>query len=133
MFSVLSIRMWYPISITTSLGIPNQLLIYFRSLNYLLISQQPKIQPFDLISDVGGILCLFIGMSFVSFFEIIEIFIEIAFICYKNFNSSPQNLYQPNQPIQKSSILTDLIVRLNEFENEINQNDNISVKEWHFR
>ena len=34
----------------------------------------------DLISNIGGNLGLFIGVSFLSFAEIIELFIEILFI-----------------------------------------------------
>ncbi len=56
--------------------------IYYGSLEYTSISQLPKIQPFDLVSNVGGILGLFIGMSFVSLFEIIEIFIELGFVFF---------------------------------------------------
>ena len=59
--------------------------VYFDSLDYTLIDQIPKMNKLDLISNIGGNLDLFIGVSFLSFAEIIELFIEILFIL-KNFN-----------------------------------------------
>ena len=55
---------------------------YFRSLQYTLITQQPKMLTFDLISSIGGILGLFIGVSFVSLFEITEILMQITFLLF---------------------------------------------------
>ena len=54
--------------------------VYFDSLDYTLIDQIPKMNKLDLISNIGGNLGLFIGVSFLSFAEIIELFIEILFI-----------------------------------------------------
>ena len=59
--------------------------VYFDSLDYTLIDQMPKMNMLDLISNIGGNLGLFIGVSFLSFAEIIELIIEIFFIL-KNFN-----------------------------------------------
>ncbi len=44
-------------------------------------------QTFDLVSNVGGILGLFVGISFVNLFEISEILLEIALPFYKRFNN----------------------------------------------
>ena len=57
--------------------------VYYESLKYTLISQQPKTLLKDLIPNIGGILGLFIGISFLSFIEIIELFIEIILICFQ--------------------------------------------------
>ena len=54
-----------------------KILVYYESLKYTLISQQPKTQLLNLIPNIGGALGLFIGISFLSFIEIIELFIEI--------------------------------------------------------
>ncbi len=43
----------------------------------------PKTKIFDFISNIGGILGLFIGSSFVTLFEIGELLIEISFILTK--------------------------------------------------
>jgi len=54
--------------------------VYFESLKYTLISQIPKTREFDLLSNIGGIFGLFIGVSFVTVFEIGEVFIEVFYI-----------------------------------------------------
>ena len=38
---------------------------------------------FNFISNIGGILGLFLGISFLSFIEIFEIIFEIMFIIFK--------------------------------------------------
>lgn len=63
--------------------------VYFRELKYILIEQSPKTQFFDALSNFGGIMGIFIGASFLSFFEIIELFLEPIFIlaeknCFKS-------------------------------------------------
>ena len=62
-------------------------IVYYESLKYTLITQSPKMQTFDLVSNVGGILGLFVGISFVNLFEISEILLEIALVFYKRFNN----------------------------------------------
>jgi tetrahydromethanopterin S-methyltransferase subunit F len=54
--------------------------VYYEDLKYTLISQQPKIELFGLISNLGGILGLFIGFSFISLLEIIEVLAELVYI-----------------------------------------------------
>ncbi len=56
-------------------------------MEYTKLSEMPKIEPFDLISNIGGILGLFIGCSFVSLFELVEIFLEVYFILFSNKNN----------------------------------------------
>ena len=46
--------------------------VYYESLTHKLISQQPKTLLINLIPNIGAILGLFIGISFLSFIEIIE-------------------------------------------------------------
>jgi len=71
--------------------------VYFESLRYTFINQSPKTKEFDLLSNIGGILGLFIGISFVTLFEIVELFIEILFIIYEQKNTN--KIIQVN-PIQ---------------------------------
>ena len=52
------------------------------------ISQQPITSLTDLISNTGGILGLFLGMSFLSLIEFVEAIIEIFWIVLFP-NSSP--------------------------------------------
>lgn len=53
--------------------------VFYRSLFHTTITQTPKMQIFDLISNIGGLFSLFIGISFVTIFEIFEL-ISIFFI-----------------------------------------------------
>ena len=57
--------------------------VYYSDLKYLLIKQQPKIELFGLISNIGGILGLFLSFSFISLLEIFEILAEYLFIYFK--------------------------------------------------
>ncbi len=50
--------------------------VYYKDLKYIHISQEPKIEVFILVSNIGGILGLFLGISFLSFIEIIEVLSE---------------------------------------------------------
>ena len=59
--------------------------IYFEQLSYTEISQNAKTELVDLVSNIGGLLGLFIGTSFLSFVEIIEIFIEVFVILCTKF------------------------------------------------
>ena len=55
---------------------------YYEDSKYILISQQPKIELFDLVSNLGGILGLFIGFSFISLLEIIEVLAELIYVYF---------------------------------------------------
>ena len=52
--------------------------IYYPTKQYTLITQSPKMQLFDLVSSVGGIMGLFIGFSFLTLIEIIDIIFKIT-------------------------------------------------------
>jgi hypothetical protein len=53
-----------------------RLKIYFGSMNYLEYSELPSISIFSLVSNLGGTLGIFLGMSLLSFTEIIEVFFK---------------------------------------------------------
>jgi len=63
--------------------------VYYHELEYTHINQLPKMDFFDLISNIGGNLGLFIGISFLSFAELIELAIETIHIYSekKNFTN----------------------------------------------
>jgi hypothetical protein len=50
--------------------------------------QIQKEKEFDLLSNIGGILGLFIGVSFVTLFEIGELLIEILLFIFKRKNNN---------------------------------------------
>jgi len=61
------------------------ILVYYKELQYTLISQEAKTEAFCFVSNIGGILGLFLGISFLSFVEILEVLIEIFYILlFKN-------------------------------------------------
>jgi len=54
--------------------------VFYQDLKYTLISQQPKIEVFGLISNLGGILGLFLCFSFLSILELFEVVAELLYI-----------------------------------------------------
>jgi len=61
-----------------------QLCVYYKNLEYTYIDQEAKTETFNFISNMGGILGLFLGISFLSFVEILEILIEYISILFEN-------------------------------------------------
>ena len=55
--------------------------IFYDELQETIISEEIKTQPFDLVSNLGGTLGLFLGLSFLSLIEIFEILFKVLFIC----------------------------------------------------
>ena len=60
--------------------------IYYGQLQETIIEQSPKMQITDLVSTIGGILGLFLGMSFLSIVEFIEILVQTLIILLRNDN-----------------------------------------------
>ena len=56
--------------------------VYYPQFSYTVITELRKIPIIDLFSNIGGTLGLFLGISFLSFIEIVELVIEIL-IYYK--------------------------------------------------
>ncbi len=56
--------------------------IYYNDMRYTEISQQAKMVISDLISGLGGEFGLFIGVSFLSFIETVELFLEVLINLY---------------------------------------------------
>ncbi|XP_078319796.1 FMRFamide-activated amiloride-sensitive sodium channel-like [Crassostrea virginica] len=52
-------------------------LIYYEDLNYEKITEEPLYDGFQLISDIGGALGLFMGASILSFVEVLQFMIEL--------------------------------------------------------
>jgi hypothetical protein len=61
-----------------------RLKIYFGSMNYLEYKESPSISLFSLISNLGGTLGIFLGMSLLSFTEILEVFLKHLFSMNEN-------------------------------------------------
>lgn len=54
----------------------------FSDLSSLEIIQIPKMNSFDLVSNVGGLLGLFIGITFLSFVEVLELIIDVFYVLF---------------------------------------------------
>jgi hypothetical protein len=58
--------------------------LYYDSLSYELSTESPKMTLADLLASIGGNLGLFMGMSLMSFSEILEVLLEIIIIKLRN-------------------------------------------------
>jgi hypothetical protein len=76
----------YPNRTTKQVIMENTLAVnvYYEDLKYTLISETPKMSIFDLVANTGGTLGLFIGVSLLSFVEIVEILLEFIIILCEN-------------------------------------------------
>lgn len=52
--------------------------VYYDELKYTYISESPDVHFVDLISNIGGILGIFLGISFLSIIEVIEILLKLV-------------------------------------------------------
>ncbi len=52
--------------------------VFFNELKYTKVTQIPKINVADLVAAIGGTMDLFLGMSFISSFEIVILLFEIT-------------------------------------------------------
>jgi hypothetical protein len=77
--------------------------VYYRNLKYTFITQQAKMHVFDIISNIGGTLGLFVGMSFVTLFEATEIFIESVYLRLNRiFNKNEHSTKKTNKISEKT-------------------------------
>lgn len=60
--------------------------VYYENLAYKVIKESPKMEIADFVSNIGGTCGLFIGMSFLSFLEILEFLIEVVYILLEKEN-----------------------------------------------
>jgi hypothetical protein len=77
--------------------------VYYKTLKYTSITQQAKMKWEQLISNLGGYLGLFVGLSFVSLFEITEIVIELIYILIGKRNTIQQQV----RPDKNSELRTE--------------------------
>jgi hypothetical protein len=57
--------------------------VYYNELKYTVINEKPETESFKFISEIGGILGLFLGISFLSLIEIFEIIYEIQLVLFR--------------------------------------------------
>jgi hypothetical protein len=86
------ISKYQDISLVTDEQISNSVImldIYFESLTYTEIAEVPVFTIINLISNIGGTLGLFLGLSLLSFIEIVELFFNILM---NEFNSKVNSI-----------------------------------------
>jgi hypothetical protein len=57
--------------------------VYFASQEYTEIRETPKMSPFDLISNLGGVLGIFLGLSIFTLAEVMEILILMISLFFR--------------------------------------------------
>lgn len=67
-----------------------KIFIYFEDIKYTRISEAPTITFVDLIANIGGTLGLFIGISLLSFVELIELIFDIVVIVWVSYKTKRQ-------------------------------------------
>ncbi|XP_077989200.1 epithelial sodium channel subunit gamma-like [Glandiceps talaboti] len=65
-----------------------RLRVYFSELNYESITEKPEFDEVALLSNLGGLMGLYIGASVISLFEFIEFIIDIFGIMFKKAKSA---------------------------------------------
>jgi len=83
--------------------------IFYNEFKYTLLTETAKTSGMDLVSNIGGMLSLFIGLSFVSLFEFIEIIIELCCIFLQSNKTDFLNRSRNNKDLQQ---------RISDLENE---------------
>jgi len=62
--------------------------VYYEEFKYSFIKQNPKMEIFDLLSNIGGTFSLFLGLSIFSFLELFEILANLMFnFIFYNYNT----------------------------------------------
>lgn len=56
--------------------------IYYEDLGYIIVSQEPKLDLWDLVSSFGGLLGLFLGFSFLSLIDLVQIIFTLFLYFY---------------------------------------------------
>ena len=54
--------------------------IYYDDLQYMIVEELPSTDLLTLVSAIGGTMGLFLGMSFLSILELVEIAVEVIFL-----------------------------------------------------
>ncbi|XP_069127691.1 acid-sensing ion channel 1-like [Argopecten irradians] len=69
--------------------------IYYESLNYEVVEETPEIEDAQFASDVGGALGLWIGLSILSVFELVQLFVECC--DYAHHRCTKREAYKDRQ------------------------------------
>jgi len=113
--------------------------ICFEDFKFTLITETIKLKETDLVSNIGGMLGLFIGCSFVSLFELIELIIEVVLIFSQKIRKTRnvESLQESQNEVNINNSQNDFIKlslndhfhRITEKENHLRSSQNIQAIE----
>lgn len=81
--------------------------VFYEDMKYSYYSESEALPWLDLMSNVGGIMGLYIGISFLSFVEIVEVLMQLAFLVWehnKRTRKVPRVKPSGNIPIRKAPL-----------------------------
>ena len=58
--------------------------VYYKSLKSEVIAETPMVTTRQFINNLGGALSLWLGISFVTILEVVELIIDVAFVLFKS-------------------------------------------------
>lgn len=62
--------------------------VFYEDISYYFINEVPNKSTEQFVSEIGGIVGLYLGLSLLSFIEIVEVFIKILGIYFKRFQNA---------------------------------------------
>ena len=65
--------------------------IFFDGMKETVIEESVKTEMSDLISNLGGLLGLFLGLSFLSLIEFVEVFLQVVFVSFNKEKTHSEN------------------------------------------
>ncbi|XP_030062678.1 degenerin deg-1 [Microcaecilia unicolor] len=72
-----------------------KVVVYFKQLNYELIEEEPSMTEIDLISNMGGLVGLWVGFSVCTLAEFFELFIDVLlFFIQRCLRKAPPEVYR---------------------------------------
>lgn len=79
--------------------------VYYNELSYEHVIEMEKISMVDLVSNIGGTLGLFLGLSFLSLVEIFDVLLQLTFLycCRKNYSSKVVSVNSKGEFREKES------------------------------
>ena len=78
--------------------------IFFADLKETVISEYPKFQPQDLVGNLGGQIGLFLGASFLTLTEFLELLVRVLFICFNRSKTEKKSDSKPDSSSQIYSL-----------------------------
>ena len=69
-----------PLTIETALNSFTAMTFYYRSNSYTISTESPSMDIVSLLANIGGTLGLFLGISLIQIFEIVDVIIQTIFV-----------------------------------------------------